>query len=136
MSTFDEAVIKEGAAEAARQLREVGMAHVSVCPGDATAYRFVIVAPGHEPMFETTSPLAPSCRSDPYKRDYMVVLATSFGRAYAWSGQPVHGSYAADKWAHDHHVATGRVVAAFLNAVAEELAPLAGSGEDWTRRGG
>jgi hypothetical protein len=104
--------IRAAAVSAAEQMRRAeygGVATVSLTPGDMTHYKFVVVGPDRNMGFGGG--------------DYLVVLATGFGRTYAWSAHPMHPDYCADKWTTDGNPWTGVVVAEFLSVLSTELTP-------------
>lgn len=105
--------IEAAAAWAAQRLAQSSCAVVHLTPGDATRYEVVVIASQNYYAAEGE-------RHDLVK-DYLVVLANDFGRAYPWSGQEVHATYAASKWAHDGRLWTGVVMAQFLNALWAQL---------------
>lgn len=105
---LDRPTIEAAATAAAAQLRSSPAACVGFGPGDATYYRFVVVHPE---------------RALGSPGEYLVCLATGFGRSYPWNPKwPIYPDYAATKWA-DGHEWTGVVVAEFLNALSERLYP-------------
>jgi hypothetical protein len=95
---------------AAWQLRDPahgGVATIVLHPGDATSYPIIVVGPSRNMGFGGG--------------DYLVCLASGFGRAYAWAGQPMHADYCADKWSSDGNLWTGVVIAEFLSALSDAL---------------
>lgn len=104
---------------AARQLDTIGVARVNLAPGDATVYRFTIVAP--------SIPQYPNNEMGLGNRaDYVVSLAGVNGNTYAWGANAhLHPRYAAEKWAPSANESsalyTGVVVAMFLNRVWANL---------------
>lgn len=119
---LDQDHINAAAAFAAAELAATGVARVRLAPGDMTEYPIVIAAPGPEWAYDKE-------RLGSY---YWVTLCASFGTGYPWHGHQTDDGYAAEKWvnrgenkASRAHV--GRVVAAFLTAVAE--ARRAGTGQ-------
>lgn len=114
--------IRAAAEYAAVALHLTGSVRLVLTPGDMTAYPIVIAAPGPEWRMDNRS----GDHLDPHlidREEYSVTLAASFGRSYLWMGEPVVAVYAADKWATPGpcQLHTGTVVAAFLNALAQEI---------------
>lgn len=98
----------------AEQLLTKGFARVTFGPGDATEYTFVIAAPGVGWYYDHARET----------KEAMVCLATTFGCSYPWDGNWIDASYGT-KWAQEYGTGTSRhtgtVVAAFLNAVSENM---------------
>lgn len=107
---------KAAASLLAHQLRDRGFGEVLLTPGDATAYPFVILPAGRIVQTVREDGWGP----DTKRRDYLVILAASFGKGYEWSGQTMSWDYCAEKWTTDRHEWTGRVVCLLLN----HLSPL------------
>lgn len=114
--SIDNDLIEAAAAKAAELLSEHDFAEVGLMPGDATFYRFIILPPCRNVTVNGDDRGAPNPA-----RDYLVVLATSFGLSYEWGGQKMHADYCAEKWASDHRPWTGEVVARFLTALSAHV---------------
>lgn len=96
-----------GAAEwAAAQLRDTGIAHVELFPGDRTRYEIVVTCPSIRWGEATYG----EGRVTP------IVSLVNFGTCYPWDETYLIAGYAAEKWGKGSW-ATGVVVAAFLNAL-------------------
>lgn len=111
---LDGASIDLAAAYASGALREHGVAHVHIAPGDSTCYKVIVIGP--------TEYLGSD--GDVYtSKEHIVALTNCAGVAYPWNGHAgVHPSYAAKSWTSDGCAPTGVVIAAFLNALAGYLA--------------
>lgn len=102
----------------ARQIDERGYGEIVLQPGDATAYPFIIL-PKHRLVSVVSNGELEHLKT---RRDYLVILAASFGRGYEWGGQSMHWDYCAAKWTTDGHEWTGRVVCLLLNHLSPLLA--------------
>lgn len=107
------------AVDLADQIAERGWAEIRYMPGDATCYNLFFIPPATiVEQYGTGGRIA-----DTHRRDWMVILANDFGRAYLWDGSAdMHHSYVGQKWAPGYEVATGPVLADLFNALAAELA--------------
>lgn len=112
------AAYTQAARELATQIHRRGVGEIILAPGDATVYPFIVLAKGREvPEIRGEKTIEPVRR-----RDYLVILAATFGGTYEWGGQSMHWDYCAAKWTKDGHEWTGRVVCALLNALSPLLA--------------
>ena len=105
--------IEHAAHRVALALIEQDTVSFDLVPGDATLYPLIIRKPG--PVATNPGP-----RNDGtlHHDEYLVVLGASFGGSYPWAGQQMHWDYCAQKWTPNGHEWTGRVMAAFLTALA------------------
>lgn len=117
---LDQAHIEDMARVAGRQLSSSGMgyAEVILTPGDATRYPIIVMGAGR---------LASEGQGNVVvQREYLVILASTFGLAYPWTGHSVHPDYADIKWCQRHaqNGWTGEVMARFLSALAVHVGPV------------
>lgn len=105
--------IDEAAAWTAGQLREAGVASITLTPNDATAYPFFIAA----------RKLPHWGQGRGMREPYMVMLASTFGGGYPWGGIELHHDYCASKWGREHEW-TGWVVSEFLTALSRSIRAL------------
>lgn len=104
---------------AAKQLNATGHAFVVLTPGDGTQYRISIVKP-HVRDPRTTDEPSKTREGDAYLFHDKYFVATQFGPLYEWSPKNwMSWDYVADKWVTDGREWTARVIARFLNALAE-----------------
>jgi hypothetical protein len=112
------------AADVVDQLAARGFAEIILQPGDATAYRFVIL-PDMREVVRVSNLGEDSAQTDPVNcANFLVILAAGFGASYDWlPGQgKLSWDYCAQKWTPNGNEWTGRVVALFLNHIADQLA--------------
>jgi hypothetical protein len=105
---------EEAADWAADHLDQYRHAYVILSPGDMTAYRIMIIAPG------------PIWNGQPSHdhRYYHVALSMGLGLGYDWAGHPLEPGYVVQKWTRDctgsdYHTAC--VLTRFLNVLADKL---------------
>ena len=106
----------DAAVWAANRLEHDGHAYVILEPGDATAYRVMIIAPSDEAWI--------GAGPAPDRRYYHVALSMGLGFGYDWAGYEVHPGYVVQKWTRarsgaDYHTAC--VLTRFLNTLAREI---------------
>ena len=112
------AAYQQAAETLADQLATRGYGEIVFCPGDATAYPFIVLDRGR------TVPIVrgeATIEMGPTRSNYLVVLSASFGGAYEWRGQRMHWDYCAAKWTPNNHEGTAHGVAALLNALSPLL---------------
>ena len=100
---------------AAAQLRDLGHAAVEVAPGDTTMYRLTIVDAERGVMREDQ---VARSGSGAMMGGGRFLVASTFGRLYAWSGNPIHWDYVAEHYVTDHSEWTARVIARFLTTLS------------------
>lgn len=106
---------EEAAAWTAERLANHGSAYVVLSPGDATAYRIMIIAP---------SDCCWNGREQGDFRYFHVALSFGLGYGYDWAGYPLGASYVATKWTRNESGTdyyTACVLTRFLNALADKL---------------
>lgn len=105
----------DAAVWAANRLDHDGHAYVILSPGDATAYRIMIIAPSDEIWNDGPSP---------DRRYYHVALSMGLGLGYDWPGLEVTPGYVVQKWTENRRISdyhTACVLTRFLNALAQEI---------------
>lgn len=112
---LDQEHINAAAFFAAEKLIDDQVAIIRLTPGDMTLYS-LLVTPKHVDVFTDTGTVT--------AREYCVILATSWGKAYPWNGERVHAQYVHEKWVEGHSPHTAAVLAAFLNAIAARFETL------------
>ncbi len=110
-TTFDLA-----AAYSAACLVDFGHALVEFAPGDMTLYRVSIIDSQHGALHEDGRVRGGDMGGQRY------VVGSTFGSLYSWSGTEVHHDYVTTHYVTDRNPWTGRVLARFLNRLAEHLA--------------
>lgn len=136
--SINDAVIEAAAEYAGNMLALSGFTEVVVEPNDGTRYRFVVLAPSAWACNgfsweRSDGAAAPDGMGEPHvvgypveRKEYLVSLATTFGKTYPWSGQPMDGSYCQGNWSNegvrgDGNRWTGEVVARFLTALSRHV---------------
>lgn len=108
----------EAAEWTAARLKERHHAYVILSPGDATAYRIMILAPDG------------TCWNDGVTGDhryYHVALSYGLGLGYDWHGGHLSADYVGEKWTrreHGYDYHTACVLTRFLNLLADKIEEL------------
>lgn len=110
-SDLDMSHIHRVASQAARTLADHGKTLVQLSPGDRTRYELAIV------LFDQ---MWTGDDARPTATHGAVVSLVNFGSSFTWTGSYLTASYVADKLG-SGSIATGTVVAAFLNVVSDIL---------------
>lgn len=115
---LDHDIIVTAAATTAAALRTGATTETVFAPNDDTMYRFLV---GPQPTFVTSTgvgAVSPGWRE--IQHPYFVVLLGRHGGAHDWSGEPVHYTYTAEKWAEGSEH-TAKIVSLFLGYLSREL---------------
>lgn len=117
---LDQGAFDVAAVNAAETLHEHGCAFVCLEPGDATRYQISIVRPRE--IGEIGFKLFDGSPVHGWKMTDRYYVASSFGALYEWSPKfRVHWDYADSHFLDQHNEWTARVLARFLNTLAERI---------------